>query len=86
MKPHSPDTHPDIERILIEHYRRMTPAEKFRRIESLNAALETLARADIARRHPNADEREIRLRIASRRLPAALMVKAFDWNPEVEGY
>jgi hypothetical protein len=86
MKTQSPDTHPEIERILIEAYRRMTPAEKFRRVEGMNRAMEMLAMADIKRRYPNASEHECRLRAASRRLPAELMRKAFGWDPDKEGY
>ena len=86
MKTQSPDTHPEIERILIEAYRRMTPGEKFRRIEGMNRSMEMLAMSDIKRRHPDASEYECRLRIASRRIPAELMRKAFGWDPEKEGY
>jgi hypothetical protein len=86
MKPQSPDTHPDIERMQIEAYRRMSPAEKFRRIENLNRMLEMLARADIERRYPDAEERERRLRVAARRIPAELMRRAFGWDPDKEGY
>jgi hypothetical protein len=80
------DTHPDIEKRLIEAYRAMSPAERLRRVCSLNEALEQLARADIRRRHPTVTEREVRLRIASRRIPADLMKKAFGWDVEKEGY
>ncbi len=86
MKTQSPDTHPEIERILIEAYRRMPPAEKFRRIEGMNRTMEMLAMADIRRRYPDASEYECRLRVASRRIPAELMRKAFGWDPEKEGY
>jgi hypothetical protein len=86
MKTQSIDTHPDIERIQIEAYRKMSPAEKWRRVEDLNRTLDALALADVRRRHPNANEYECRLRVASRRIPADLMRKAFGWNPEVEGY
>ena len=67
------DTHPDIEKLMIEGLRRMSGAEKFRHIEELNASLEMLARADVKKRHPDADEYEVRLRVASRRIPADLM-------------
>jgi hypothetical protein len=40
-----------------------------------------LARADVGRRHPDADEREVRLRVASRYLDPDLIRKAFDWDP-----
>lgn len=86
MKTQSPDTHPEIEQILIEAYRCMTPAEKFRRIEGMNRTMEMLAMADIKRRYPDASERECLLRVASRRIPAELMRKAFGWDPEKEGY
>ncbi|MDX1933815.1 MAG: hypothetical protein SFU56_14550 [Capsulimonadales bacterium] len=86
MKTLSPDTHPEIERIWIEGIRKMTPAEKFARLEGLNAMGEQLARTDVLRRYPDATEDEVRLRIASRRIPAELMVKAFGWDPTEKGY
>ncbi|MFA0740235.1 MAG: hypothetical protein DFNUSKGM_000337 [Candidatus Fervidibacter sacchari] len=42
--------------------------------------------AEVRQRHPNADEREIRLRVASRWLPPELMQKAFGWNPKERGF
>jgi hypothetical protein len=32
------DTAPEVERVLLEGYRRMSPAEKLRRVEELNEA------------------------------------------------
>jgi hypothetical protein len=49
-------------------------------------ALETLALAGIADRHPQADERERRLRLAALRLERDTMVNAFGWDPAVNGY
>jgi uncharacterized protein YfbU (UPF0304 family) len=86
MKTQSPDTHPEIERILIEAYRRMTPAEKLRKVRQLNEFGYRLALAEVRRRHPDASERECQLRVASRYLPAELMRKAFHWDPERQGY
>jgi hypothetical protein len=86
MKTQSPDTHPKIEKMLIEGIRKMSAAEKFRRIGELNRSLELLALADVRRRHPGADEWECRLRVASRRVPADLMKKAFGWDVEEKGY
>lgn len=86
MKTQSPDTHPDIERILIEAYRKMSMAEKFHKVQELNRTVEILAMADVRRRYPDADEYECRLRVASRRIPADLMRKAFGWDPDKEGY
>ena len=86
MKTQSPDTHPEIERILIEGYRRMTPARKFRYMQEMYEFAEQMGRADIKRRHPDASEREIRLRSASRRISPELMKKAFGWDVKKEGY
>jgi len=86
VRTQSPDTHPEVEHILVEAYRRMTPAERFRKIGEMNRAVELLALADVRRRYPNADDRECRLRVASRRIPADLMRKAVGWDLDVEGY
>lgn len=86
MKPQSPDTHPDIERMQIEAYRRMTPAEKLRIVGDLNRFAADTIRAQVRRAHPRAGEQEVRLRAASRWLPAALLKSAFGWDPEQKGY
>ncbi|WP_456331029.1 hypothetical protein [Fervidibacter sacchari] len=52
----------------------------------LNCLLVKLMEAEVRQRHPNADEREIRLRVASRWLPPELMQKAFGWNPKERGF
>ena len=80
------DTHPDVEAIRIEAYRRMTPAQKLAIVCALNDTVRSLALADIRRRHPNAAPRELMLRLASRSLPPELLVKAFGWDVAVEGY
>lgn len=86
MKTQSPDTHPEIERLQIEAYRRMTPAERLHKVWELNRFAREMVMADVQRRYPNADERERKLRAASRWLPAELMCAAYGWDPDVEGY
>jgi hypothetical protein len=85
-KTQSPDTHPEIERIQIEGYRRMTPAQKLERVWGLDATVRALQMAEIRSRHPDADDRECLLRMASRRLPADVMRKVFNWDPDKQGY
>lgn len=80
------DTHPDVDAMRIEAYRRMTPTQKLEIVCALNEAVRQLALADIRRRHPNADERELRLRLASRSLPPKLLLDAFGWDVAREGY
>ncbi len=80
------DTDPKVEALLIEAYRRMSPEEKLRKVDELNRSLVTLMEADVRRRYPDADEREIRLRVASRWIPPELMRKAFGWDPNERGF
>lgn len=80
------DTPPEIERVWLEGLRRRTPEERFRRVGELMTMLQRGAEAETRRRHPHASEREIKLRVASRRIPADLMRDAFGWDPDIEGF
>ena len=81
------DTPPEVEQVLIDGLRRMTPEQKFRRIVELNRAVEEMAEARIRRHYgPNISDRELRLRLAALRLDRETMIKVFDWDPEEKGY
>jgi hypothetical protein len=80
------DTSPEVERLLIEGYRRMSSVEKARRLRALTVAAQRLALARLRAQYGDRPERELRLRLASLWLPQDLMVAAFGWNPETEGY
>jgi hypothetical protein len=80
------DTDPCIEAMLIEGYRRMSPSQKLERVRALTRAVQELALMDIRRRHPDADEREQMLRLASRWIEPELMVRAFGWDVRKVGY
>ena len=80
------DTHPAIEALLIEGYRRMSPSQKLERVRAMTQAVQELALLDVRRRHPNADAREQSLRVASRWLDPDLMFNAFGWDPRTMGY
>ena len=86
MKPQSRDTPLEIEAILIEGYRAMTPAQKLERVSQMTRAVQELALARIRAQHPDEGEREHRLRLASLWLPAELMRRAFDWDVDQRGY
>ena len=86
MKPLFDDTHPEIERRLIAGYRAMTPAQKMQRVLQLNQFGDQLIRRQVHEKHPNAEEKEILLRIASRYLSTELMQKAFGWDRDKEGF
>lgn len=63
---------PDAE--TIERYRRMSPQEKFQLIDDLTVEAQRAA-----------DEHELRMRLASRRLGADVVKKHFGWPPDPEG-
>ncbi len=76
------DTHPAIAKMLVEGYRRMSPAEKLARCGDLSASVRQLAAARIRAEHPRADEREVQLRVASLLYPADLLRRAVGWEPD----
>jgi len=80
------DTHPAMEAFVLEGYRRMTVAEKMERVVAMSRAVQELGLANVRRMHPDASERELSLRLASRRLDAETMRRAFGWDPDVMGY
>jgi hypothetical protein len=80
------DTDPRVEALLIEGYRGMSPSQKLERVRALTRAVQELALLDIRRRHPDADEREQALRLASRWIEPELMVRAFGWDVRKVGY
>lgn len=80
------DTHPKVRALLNEGYRRMSVSEKMNRVVEMSHAVQRLGLVDVRRKHPDADERELMLRLASRRLDAETMRRAFGWDPSKEGY
>jgi hypothetical protein len=80
------DTPPEVQAMMIAGYRRMSPAEKLQRVVDLNRAVENLARARLRAQYgPNLSEREENLRLAALHLDRETMIRAFGWDPEVEG-
>ncbi|MGQ0642646.1 MAG: hypothetical protein ACT4P6_18035 [Gemmatimonadaceae bacterium] len=80
------DTSPAAERLIIEGYRRMTPAQKLECVLSLNRALVELASARLRHQYgPDIPPHELRLRLAALRLDAKLMREAFHWDPSLRG-
>jgi hypothetical protein len=86
MSPFSADTHPEVARILLEGYRRMTPAQKLQRACDLSEATRQMAAARIRSMYPDADDRQVRLRVAALSLGRDTMVRVFGWDPDKEGW
>ncbi|MCP3982461.1 MAG: hypothetical protein GY716_24425, partial [bacterium] len=78
MKALALDTPPDIEEIVLEGYRRMSPSQKLQRVVELGVATEAMAAARIRARYgPEISPRELRLRLAALQLDRRTMVDVF---------
>ncbi|MDM8530120.1 hypothetical protein QUF63_03050 [Anaerolineales bacterium HSG25] len=80
------DTHPHIQKLIIEGYRQMSPQEKFKRVTELTIAIQQLALARIIKQYGQISEREQQLRLASLWLEPEIMIRVFQWNPREKGY
>lgn len=70
---------------MLHGYRKMTPAEKFARIEALNEMTLQMAAARIRQQYQPENERELRLRLAALWLDDETMQRVFNWDPTVKG-
>ena len=87
MKTQSLDTPPEIEEMVLNRYRKMTPFERLLQVWELNRMAQYMAALRIQTQYgPELSERELRLRLAALWLDRETMIKAFGWDPEVEGY
>lgn len=59
--PYTTDTSPEAERLQLELIGRMTPQQRVEKMWAMSHRARQMAFAAIARRHPEYDEREIRL-------------------------
>jgi hypothetical protein len=80
------DTSPEIEALMLERWRAMSPAAKWRLMSDQVLSDDEHALVGIAAAHPAAGERELRLRLAALKYGRELMVGAFGWDPQREGY
>lgn len=81
------DTPLEIERILVDAYRQMSPQEKFQRIRELNLAAQAMAAERIRRQYGrDIPEQELLLRLAALRLDRETMIQVFGWDPVEKGY
>jgi hypothetical protein len=77
MRPSALDTSPDIDARHFELYRRMTPADKARRLSDLTQGSCQLALAGLRSRHPAADEQELLLRLTVLRLGEEIVARVY---------
>lgn len=80
------DTSPEAEALLLEHYRGLEVHEKVAIMMDLTRLADDTALVGIRERYPAAGEREQRLRLAALKFGRELMVAAYGWDPNVEGW
>jgi len=71
------DTSPEAWRVFVELQRRMTPSGRLRRAMELSDMVRAFAEAGMRRRYPNADDRELFLRMARQNLGRELFRKVY---------
>jgi hypothetical protein len=77
------DTDPKALEVFLQLHRDMTPGERVARVFELNAFQEGLQRSSVRSMYPDADEREVFLRVAARRLDRETMIKVYGWDPDL---
>ena len=80
------DTHPEIERRMIEGIRQMTPDQKLAAISAMGKFMRDAAFAQVRLQHPEDTEHDCWMRVISRSIPADLMLKAYGWDVREKGY
>jgi len=79
------DTNPIAEKILIENYRKKSIPEKMRMIREITLACQKMALSGIKQRYPDADKKELRLRLGALWLTKETMLNVYHWDVEEKG-
>lgn len=82
VEPFDEDTPRHVREIMFERLRAMSPAERLARMVALNRSVESLARTGIKQRHPDADEREVQVRLARMWLDDETIERVVGWLPD----
>jgi hypothetical protein len=82
-----PNASADVEALIVERYRQMTPNERFQKMLDLNAFVKATQITAVRAAYPDADESEVKMRVASRWVKNADLLKAaFGWDVSEKGY
>jgi len=79
------DTDPKAMEVWLDLLRKMTPGEKISAALGASQFVLQAYEMGVRRLHPNADDREVFLRVAARHLPRDLMIRAYGWDPVTDG-
>lgn len=76
------DTDPRALKVFLRLQGKMSPGQKVQAVFHLNRMLMRLAEANVRRDFPSADDREVFLRAAERRLGREMMQRVYGWDPD----
>ncbi len=84
MRTLAQDTHPEAERVLLDLFRKASPARKIALVLSANRTARELALTGLRERHPGASTTQLRRRLADLWLGPQLAAKAYGPLPDHE--
>jgi hypothetical protein len=79
------DTSAEALAVQMDCYRRMSPAERLRRVSDLTVGACMVSLAGLRQRHRGATERELLLRLAVLRLGAETVARVYGWTAPRDG-
>lgn len=74
-----------MEALMIDLIRKQSSQQRAEKVLQLNNRARAMHLVGIRLRHPDANENEVRMRLASLWLDRETMVRLFAWDPEVQG-
>lgn len=86
MKTLSSDTHPEAERVLIDLLRKASAWRKLEMVSQITTTCRELALSGLRRRYPVSSDEELKKRLAALVLPRQMVICAYNWDPDKEGY
>jgi hypothetical protein len=86
MKPLSPDTTPAAQSKHYELMRKLSPEQRLSMAFALTDAARNLIIADLYHRFPHADADQIQRRFIARVLSREDVIRAYGFDPKVEGF
>jgi hypothetical protein len=76
------DTHPDALRVYLKIHGQIPPERKLGQVAEMYDAITALQTSEVRWQYPEANDREVFLRVTARRLGPELMKKVYGWQPD----
>lgn len=71
--------------VWLDLQRKKTPGEKLALVFEASQLVLQMYEMGVRRLYPEADDREVLLRVAARHLSRETMIRAYGWDPEADG-